>query len=167
MAKKEEPKEEEVPTVGKKKIIIIVVGALLLIGISVGVTFMLLGGNSDPAETAQAQEPVEPAKDDASFVELKPFTVNLGVDDPVGFLQVQIQILTFHDDVAEDLEKNKPAIRNNLSLLFGRQKSEDLRSVEGKEALQKSILESVRKVITEYGNGGEVEDIYFTNFVMQ
>ena len=167
MAKKEEPKEEEVPTVGKKKIIIMVVGALLLIGISVGATFMLLGGNSEPGQTGENQEPEKPSKNEASFVELKPFTVNLGVDDPVGFLQVQIQVLTFYDDVAEDLEKNKPAIRNNLSLLFGRQKSEDLRSVEGKEALQKSILESVRKVIKDYGDGGEVEDIYFTNFVMQ
>ena len=109
----------------------------------------------------------QPEKGDPSFIELKPFTVNLGADDTVGFLQVQLHILTFYDDVAKELEKNKPAIRNNLSLLFGRQKSVDLRSQEGKEALQKEILEAVQNVINDYGSGGEVADVYFTNFVMQ
>lgn len=167
MAKKEEPQEEEAPTGGKKKIIIIVVGALLLVGITVGATMMLLGGNSEPAATAESKEPPKPTKGDPMFTELKPFTVNLGADDSVGFLQVQIQILTFFEEVANDLEKNKPVIRNNLSLLFGRQKSQNLRSVEGKEALQKEIFDTVQKVVTDYGNGGEVAAVYFTNFVMQ
>ena len=157
-------KAEEETGGGKKKLIFIIVGALLLVGISVGATLFLLGGgDQDPVEEVEA----EPEKGDASYVELKPFTVNLSPDDPVGFLQVQVQILTYFDDVAADLEKHKPLIRNNLTTLFGNQKSEELRSQEGKAQLQEKVKEVVQQAVDKYGEGGEVENVFFTNFVMQ
>ncbi len=166
-AKKEKSDDEELESPGgKKKLIIIIVGVLLLVGISVGVTILLLGGN-DPTETAEVVEEVEPEKDDPTYVEFKAFTVNLGPDDPVGFLQVQINVLTYFDDVSDELEIHKPLIRNNLTLLFGGQNSVDLRSSEGKQQLQTKVKESIQSVINDYGSGGEIENIFFTNFVMQ
>lgn len=163
MAKKEEVQEEE-PKGGKKKMIFIIVGALLLVGISVGVTIMLLGGDS--TDTAAAEE-AKPEKGDPTYIELKPFTVNLDPEDPVGFLQIQIQVLTYYSEVSGEIEKHKPLIRNNLTLLFGQQKSADLRSPEGKKSLQKKVHESIQEIITKYGAGGEVDNVFFTNFVMQ
>ena len=149
---------------GRKKLIFIVLGVLLLVGGSVGVTVVLLGGDK-----SEQQEEVDsgPEKGDPVYVELKPFTVNLDPSDPVGFLQIQIQILTYYTEVAEALEKHKPLIRNNLTLLFGLQKSADLRSALGKSELQTKVKESIQQVIDKYGNGGEVDNIFFTNFVMQ
>lgn len=165
MAKKEEIEEEE-PKGGKKKMIFIIVGALLLVGISVGVTIMLLGGDDDATDTAALEE-AKPDKGDPTYIELKPFTVNLDPEDPVGFLQVQIQVLTYYSEVSSDIEKHKPLIRNNLTLLFGQQKSADLRSQEGKQSLQKKVHESIQNIIQKYGAGGEVDNVFFTNFVMQ
>ncbi len=165
-AKKETPEEDLEPATGnKKKLIIIIIGVLLLVGISVGVTMMLLGGDSTD-ETAVVEEVVA-EKEDPTYVEFKPFTVNLGPDDPVGFLQVQINVLTYFSVVAEELEMHKPLVRNNLTLLFGEQSSSDLRSQEGKSELQKKVKESIQLVINEYGSGGEIENVFFTNFVMQ
>ena len=165
-ANNETPEEEQEPATGsKKKLIIIIVGVLLLVGISVGVTMMLLGGDSTD-EIAVVEE-VVPEKEDPTYVEFEPFTVNLGPDDPVGFLQVQINVLTYFSEVAEELEMHKPLVRNNLTLLFGEQNSTDLRSQEGKLELQKKVKESIQLVINEYGSGGEIENIFFTNFVMQ
>lgn len=166
MAKKEEVEEEEKPKGSKKKIIFIIVGALLLVGISVGATILLLGGSDEDVDTASVEE-AGPEKGDPTYIELKPFTVNLDPEDPVGFLQVQIQVLTYYAEVSSDIEKHKPLIRNNLTLLFGQQKSADLRSPEGKEALQKKVLESIQNIIQKYGAGGEVDNVFFTNFVMQ
>lgn len=168
MADKKEAKEdnEEEPKGGKKKLILIIVAVLLLVGISVGGTLMLLGGG-DAAKDAMVEEEAKPVKGDPTYIELKPFTVNLSPDDPVGFLQVQIQVLTYFTEVSTELEKHKPLIRNNLTMLFGDQKSADLRSPEGKEALQEKVHESVQSVINKYGSGGEVDNIFFTNFVMQ
>ena len=170
MADKE---EEEGATIeegaggGKKKLILLIVGALVLFVGAVGGTLMLVGGSN---ETDDPQEEVveEVAKGDPVYVDLKPpFTVNLAPDDTVGFLQVSMQVLTFNADVAADMEKHKPLIRNNLVVLFGNQNSIDLRAPEGKEKLQKEALSVVQSVIDESGSGGEVDNVFFTTFVMQ
>lgn len=148
---------------GKKKLVLIIVGALLLVGISVGATVFLLGGDSAPT----AEVDTGPVKDDPTYVELKPFTVNLGADDKVGFLQTQIHILTYFDEVAEQLEKHKPLIRNDLTVLFAQQQSVNLRAADGKSQLQQQVKSAVQNVIDKYGKGGEVDSVFFTAFVMQ
>ncbi len=150
---------------GGKKLIFIIIGALLLVGISVGTTIFIVGG--DKAEEEVVEVEAEPEKGDPEYVELKPFTVNLDPQDPVGFLQVTIHVLAYNSDVADDLEQHKPLIRNNLTLLFGQQKSADLRSAEGKQSLQQKVHESIQKVIEKYGSGAEVDSIFFSDFVMQ
>ena len=172
MAKKEtvEEAEEETPGPGgKKKLIIIVAAAVLLIGVVVGAAFMFIGGADETEAQADAEkEVVAVSKGEATYVDLKPaFTVNLAPDDSVGFLQISLQVLTYSDDVAAELEKHKPLIRNNLVLLFARQKSIDLRALEGKENLQKAALETLQSVIDKYGSGGEIDNVFFTSFVMQ
>ena len=165
MAEKQQQDEEQ-PKGSKKTLIFIIVGVLLLVGVSIGVTLMLLGGDDSTEDMAEEQAAL-PQKGDASYIELKPFTVNLDPQDPVGFLQIQIQILTYYSDVAAELEKHRPLIRNNLTLLFGQQKSSELRSPEGKQLLQQKVLESVQEIINKYGSGGEVDNVFFTTFVMQ
>jgi flagellar FliL protein len=167
MAQEEKQAETETSGIGKMKLILIVVGALVLVGGSIGGTLLIVGGSDDGAKAA-IEETVEVARGDPSYIDLKPpFTVNLAPDDPVGFLQISMQILTFNDDVASDLEKHKPLIRNNLLVLFGKQSSADLRASEGKARLQQAALETVRSVVNEQGSGGEVENVFFTSFVMQ
>lgn len=162
----EEDVEAEVSGGGKKKLILMIVGALLLVGAAVGGTLMFVGGG-DSEETV-AEEEVVVEKGDPTYVDLKPaFTVNLDPEDAVGFLQISMQVLTYSDDVAAAIEKHKPLIRNNLVTLFSQQKSIDLRAPEGKEALQKAALALIQKVIDEQGDGGEVDNVFFTSFVMQ
>ena len=166
-ADNENADEEAKPAGGKTKLIFIILGAILLIGGSIGGTLMIVGSGTDTAE-ADVEESVEVSRGDASYIDLKPaFTVNLAPEDPVGFLQISMQVLTFNDDVAEELEKHKPLIRNNLVVLFGQQNSADLRVIEGKQQLQKSALETVQSVINKHGTGGEVDNVFFTSFVMQ
>lgn len=162
----EEDVEAEVSGGGKKKLILMIVGALLLVGAAVGGTLMFVGGGD--SEEAAAEEEVVVEKGDPTYVDLKPaFTVNLDPEDAVGFLQISMQVLTHSDDVAAAIEKHKPLIRNNLVTLFSQQKSIDLRAPEGKEALQKAALALIQKVIDEQGGGGEVDNVFFTSFVMQ
>ncbi len=155
---------------GKKKMIMIIGGVVLLIGIAVGATLFLMGGDEAPAEGDVAAEEavLEEPKGDPIYVELKPaFTVNLDPNDPVGFLQIGIQVLTYYEAVGEELKTHSPLIKNNLFTLFGQLKSADIRSQEGKKELQKKVLEVVQDVIDKYGSGGEVDNVFFTDFVMQ
>ena len=165
---KDESEEVEANSAGgKKKLILIIVGALLLVGAATGGALMFIGGEGSEAE-AEVVEDVLPVRGDPTYVDLMPpFTVNLDPQDPVGFLQISLQVLTHNNEVAAALEKHKPLIRNNLVLLFGRQKSVDLRQPEGKEKLQKSALETVQQVIKQNGSAGKVDNVFFTSFVMQ
>lgn len=165
MAKAENDTEQAPPAGGKKKLILIIVGAILLVGAGVGGTLIfVLGGD----EATEGEEEAVVEQRDPSYVDLKPaFTVNLAPDDPVGFLQISMQVLTHDEDVAAAIEKHKPLIRNNLVALFGAQSSDTLRSQAGKEDLQKAALETVQKVIDDHGGGGEVDNVFFTSFVMQ
>ena len=165
MAEEEQQAEAEATGISKMKLVFIILGVLLLVGGSIGGTLLIVSGDD---ETAEVSEEAEPARDDPSYVDLKPaFTVNLAPEDPVGFLQISMQVLTFNDDVAEELEKHKPLIRNNLLVLFGKQSSAELRAAEGKERLQKSALDTIQTVINQHGSGGEVDNVFFTSFVMQ
>jgi flagellar FliL protein len=170
VADKEEAEAVEGQSKSKKTIILLVVGALLLVGAAVGGTLMFMGGDSEGELQEDLIEEVlkEAPKGDPFYVDLKPaFTVNLDPEDSVGFLQISIKVLTFNEGVAADLEKHKPLIRNNLIVLFGNQKSIELRSRDGKEKLQKDVLYIVQSVIDGFGSGGEVNNVFFTYFVMQ
>ena len=165
MAGEEEQEVEAQSGGGKKKLIIIIVAALLVIGGAVAGALFFMGGDDGEA---MAEEEVVIEKSDPTYVDLDPpFTVNLDPDDSVGFLQVSMQVLTYNDEVVADIEKHKPLIRNNLVTLFGQQKSIDLRAPEGKEKLQKAVLETIQAIIDKSGSGGEVENVFFTSFVMQ
>jgi flagellar basal body-associated protein FliL len=111
---------------------------------------------------------VDKIKGDPVYVKFNPpFTVNLDPEDTVEYLQISMQVLTRSEGVAKDLEKYRPLIRNNLATLFSQQNSLELRASEGKEQLQNSALELVQSIVDDYGSGGEVENIFFTSFVMQ
>lgn len=171
MAKEEKAAEdgEEEGGGGKKKLIIIIAGVVLLLILGGGGAYFMMSGDDaeEGAETSEEVVEVVP-KGDPVYIEVKPaFTVNLDPDDPVGFLQVGIQILTYYEEVGEELNTHMPLIKNNLFTMFGEQKSQDLRSAEGKEKLQKQVLETVQAVIDKYGSGGEVDNVFFTDFVMQ
>ncbi len=173
MEEEEELESAEASGGSKKKLTLIIVAVVALVGATIGGTLMFVGTGADSSAEADSvsvseeeEEVIE--KGDPTYVDLKPaFTVNLGPDDKVGFLQISLQVLTYDDGVAADLEKHKPLIRNNLLFLFGQQKSGDLRAAEGKLNLQKAALETIQNVITQHGGGGEVDNVFFTAFVMQ
>jgi flagellar FliL protein len=59
-------------------------------------------------------------------------------------------------------------IRNDLLLLLGNQTFDTLNSREGKEKLREESRQAVANIIkNEGGNPKNVEQLYFTSFVMQ
>jgi flagellar protein FliL len=66
------------------------------------------------------------------------------------------------------IKLHDPMIRNDLLFLLSNQQYEMISTREGKEQLRTQALETVAKVITaEGGDGKNVEQLYFTSFVMQ
>jgi flagellar protein FliL len=159
---------------GKKKLLIfIAIGVLVLGGGGAG-AWLMLGGKHDEAggkgkKEQVAREKKEAPKGPPLFLPMDPpFVVNFQSEQAVRFLQVSAQIMTRDPKTLEELKVADPIIRNDLLLLLGNQKYATVSTLEGKEELRRQSLEAVRKVLED--NGGEpqnVENVYFTSFVMQ
>jgi flagellar protein FliL len=97
-----------------------------------------------------------------------PYVVNFEAKGVMRFLQISMEVMTRDAPTSEVIKLHEPKIRNNMLMLLGSQTYDTLSSMEGKEGLRKQALETIAKVVEEEGGEGkEVEDIYFTSFVMQ
>lgn len=159
---------------GKLKIIIIVVVALLVLGGAVSGTLYMLGFFEDDASTASELDPesgeaAETSKPKpAMYYPIKPaFTVNFPAKGRQRYLQVDVTVLTRDMDAYSALQTHSPLVKNRLVMLFSGEIYEDLQTHEGKELLRQKTLEALQDIMQqEIGRPG-VEDILFTNFVMQ
>lgn len=168
----EETPVEEVSG-GKKKLILLVIVGLVLVGASVGGTLFALKmmGGSDETAAAEAgdESAAEPAvKLPAVYFPLKPpIIANFNVKGRQRFLQADISLKIREQDAVAAVELHMPMIRNALVMLISGQIYEDLQTPEGRELLRQQSLTEIQSILeSEIGKPG-VEQVLFTNFVMQ
>jgi flagellar FliL protein len=70
---------------------------------------------------------------------------------------IQTNALTLH----------MPLIRNSLVLLFSSQSFADLQTEEGKVALKAAAVDAINGILEQETGQGGIDDVLFTNFVMQ
>ena len=153
----------------KKGLVIILVAVVLVLGGgTAGALYALgmLGGEAE--QTAEGEEPAEPAKAQAVYVPLDPaFTVNFRGGAGARFLQVAVEAMTREPGMDEHIKRHMPVIRNDLTLLFSSKSARELSTIEGKEALRAETLASIQKVLESEAGSKGVVAVYFTSFVMQ
>ncbi len=180
----EDGAEESTGLAGKKKGIILVIGIVVLVAISIGVTLTAMHflsddevvqetGEADASEVDDESESAETSEDDAVlspaiYYPLKPvFIVNYNVRGRQRFLQIEMTLLLRDNEVVPTIDLHVPAIRNNIIMLLRGQSYEELQTAEGKELVRQQILITVQDVIEkEIGEPG-IEQVLFTNLVMQ
>lgn len=171
----EEQEGEKKPSGGKKKWIIIALVVLLLIGASVGGTLFLLGTFEEPevseedGEVAeQVEETEEPAIQPAIYYPMKPeFTTNYEVRGRQRYMQLHVTLMLRENDVVSSLELHMPALRNAMVMLLRNQDYQELQTAEGKELLRQQALLKIQEVLEhEIGKPG-IEQVLFTNLVLQ
>lgn len=170
----EEQTEDQEGGGGKGKLIMLVVLALVLVGLSVGGTILalsFLGGDEEAEvseeEAAAAAEVVEEAKP-AIYYPLKPtLLVNYNVRGRQRFLQADLSLMVRDDDVVAAIEQHSAMLQHSLLMLFGSQEYTELQTAEGKELVRQMALDEIRRLVEqEIGKPG-VEQVLFTNLVMQ
>ncbi|HEB77387.1 MAG TPA: flagellar basal body protein FliL [Methylothermaceae bacterium] len=158
----------------KKLILIALVAVVLLLG-GGGAAMYFLGVppfaksevSAEDEEEAAAEEEKSSAPKTARFYEFSPFIVNFPRGGGARLLQLSFSVLAYDEETIEAVKKHEPMIRNNLLLLLGRYNPQDLRSTQGKEALQQAITGEIQKVLDRHADGGSIETVFFTQFVMQ
>ncbi|WNW11130.1 flagellar basal body-associated protein FliL [Pseudomonas sp. DTU_2021_1001937_2_SI_NGA_ILE_001] len=150
---------------GKLKLIIIVVVALLLaVGLSVGATWFFMHKPEVKAEPAAATNVRQPAL----FEPLTPaFVINFNANGRQRYMQVNITMLARNAADLEALKVHMPTIRNNLVMLFSSIPFESLSSPIGQELLRQKATASIQEVAQKEVGKTVVEQLLFTNFVLQ
>lgn len=149
----------------KSKMLVIVICSLLAAGAAGGGVYVLAGKKA----SEQAQAEATPVRRPAIYSKFDPpFVVNFQNKGMMRFLQVSIEVMTRDVATADLIKLHDPKLRNDLLMLLGGQTFETLSSREGKEQLRQQALQAVADVIAAEGGKAEnVEQLYFTSFVMQ
>ena len=192
---KDKAKQEPAAKGGSKKRLLIILAAAVLVlgGGGAGAFFFMHksaadeevsadsgeGEQADAKDTKKEKGKAKGKKDKkgkaaepklpAIYVEFQPpFVVNFDAKGVMRFLQVSMQVMTRDHDTSELIKLHDPKIRNNMLLLLGSQTLDTISTMEAKEELRKKALETIVKIVDdEGGEGKQVEDLFFTSFVMQ
>jgi flagellar protein FliL len=157
------PKEIVPAKSGKmKKIIMIAVGAIVLLGAGAGGAYFLLGKQAShaPAKPAPEAPPV--------FFPLDSLTVNLQSDDgSMHYLRTGLTLKLKDEKIQATITEPMPEVRSHVLLLLSGQKPDDITTVEGKKKLAEQLRATVDSAASTADKPVHVEEVLFTEFVVQ
>jgi len=135
-------------------------------------TVSVAGAEAEGSEgtAADDDEPAGPP----IYLALEPALV-ASIDDTesIRFVQINVEVMARKQATLDAVVAHTPVIRNNLLMLLGRKEISELTKSEGKEAFRREALDEVQSILEKMGpvNSdepvGEVEDLYFTGFMVQ
>jgi len=152
---------------GKLKLILLLVLALLLaVGLSVGATWFFMH-KSEPAPAPEAA--ATNVKAPAIYVPLTPaFVVNFNQNGRQRYMQLSITMQGRNQADLDALSVHMPVIRNNLVMMFSGQGFDTLAaSSVGQEMLRQKATAVVQEVAQKEVGKPVVDQLLFTNFVLQ
>ncbi len=159
-----------------KKMIMMAGGGLVLVGASVAATLFLapkeaaveLDENGEPIVVAAVPELPKAVPLERFYYNIHPeFVVNFEGKSSPKFLMLEMSIATSDEKAKNAIDDHSPELRNNLLMMLGEQRSEDLLTTSGKDALREKAHEIVEGVASKHYGPGRVTDVFFTRFVMQ
>jgi flagellar FliL protein len=105
------------------------------------------------------------------YIEMKPaFVTNYGAPGKkkLKYVKADISLRVTSKDAADAVEAHMPYLRNEVVMLLSSQSESTMSDPIGQDTVRKLALEAVNKVLSvEAGKGVEVDDLLFTNFVVQ
>jgi flagellar FliL protein len=147
----------------KSKLKLIVIALVLLLAIGGGAGYFLLGKKA-PAGAAEAKHEAPKAP---VFANLEPFTVNLQQEAAEQFLQVSITVQVSDEKAMEEIKLYMPQVRNRILLLLSSKKASEINTADGKKKLAEEIAAQIRAPFSKQAKPQEVDNVFFTSFVIQ
>ena len=124
--------------------------------------------------TAVAEEAVGDAPEAIGgvvrYVELKPtFITNFGVSDTghLRYVKADVTVRVSNKDAEFATRYHLPALRDRLVLLLSRQDESTIASTTGRETIKAEALQELREVLEAEEGQPFIDDLMFTNFVVQ
>mgnify|MGYP001059012086 CR=1 FL=1 len=145
----EQPKRSKL----KKLFMMLIVASILGSGAYAGWVFFF--------QEKQQASGAEPG--DKVIEEMETFLVNLA--DPGGkrYLKITMQLVLSNNLAGREFNERASELRDNVLLLLSSKRYEDIATFAGKIALKQETITQLNRKLSN----GQVEDIYFTEFLVQ
>jgi flagellar protein FliL len=110
---------------------------------------------------------VDPKRYEVTYFPIEQsFTANLA--DGRGFVQVGVSLSTYYDKrLIDNLKRQSIPIRSAILLVLSDQESAVISTPQGKQFLQKQLTNAINTVLRQHEGFGGVDNVYFTNLVIQ
>ena len=137
-----------------KTAVVITVAILLAVGLSV------TGQQTAAAAPLGTQKAVYELLDPA-------FVVNFQAEGRQRYMQVSLALMARNENDLNQLKVHMPTLRNQLVMLFSSQHFDDLNTPLGLELLKQKLTTTVQELAMREIGKPVVDQVLFTNFVMQ
>ena len=159
------------PVAAKKKrlklIMVVAVALLVSVGLSAAGTWFFLSKDRPQQEEGTIQ-PIAQAKQQALYESLEPaFVVNFQTEGRTRYMQVSLALMARDEQQLAMLRSHMPALRNQLVMLFSSQDFAQLNTPLGLDMLKQKVTATVQELAVREVGVPVVEQVLFTNFVMQ
>jgi flagellar protein FliL len=147
-----------------KRLLVIAVIAILAAGAAAGATWFVMQrhASSEPAA------PTAPVPAVPVYFALEPMTVNLQSDDgETHYLRIGLTLKLDTLKTQDELRDRMPEIRSRVLLALSNKHPEDLATLDGKHALATELATLIAQPTEPHGTPARVEDVLFTEFVVQ
>ncbi|PHS57846.1 MAG: flagellar basal body protein FliL [Sulfurimonas sp.] len=190
MAEEETKETEDAAETKEKKsgnmlmIIIIVVLVLIIVGGAI-LAMLLMGGDDEQMQMQQNNAPMvqqnqrgsarqsrgsstalpysRPLSEIGILYPLDTFTVNLKSDQGRRYLKATMSLELNGDELSLELDAKSPVIRDRVIRILSSKTLEEISSKKGKQKVSEQIMDTLNSMIKD----GNVQGIYFTEFVIQ
>jgi flagellar FliL protein len=124
-------------------------------------------GHGVPHKAVDLPRPQNPSAYEATYYQIPaPFTSNMSDSD--AFAQISIAVSTYYDQrVITALQTHELAVRSAILLMLAQEQEINLSTPRGKEQLQARLVKIINGVLKEKTGYSGVDNVYFTNFVIQ
>jgi flagellar protein FliL len=110
---------------------------------------------------------VDPTKYEVTYFPIEQnFTANLA--DGSGFVQIGLSLSTYYDGkIIGNIKRQIVPIRSAILMVLSEQDSATLSTPTGKQALQRKLCAAINRVLRDKEGFGGIDNVYFTNLVIQ
>lgn len=113
---------------------------------------------------ARSGEPRAPKPPPQTVVDMGSIVVNLENADSGRYLRVSLSLAyPENEKLSAEIEENQPLLRDRIIDLLRRKTAADVGDAAKSDKLKRELLQEVNKYLHE----GQVEQIYFTEFLVQ
>ncbi len=165
MAKEKEKETPEKQSRSKNKLFLIGVPILVLLifGTAAGAYFLgAFNGGGGGAEASAGRSSGE-NKSLGPLLEMEDLVVNITHKDSTRFLKVGITLEAADKESSDAIKRRLPQITDAVLLMVGNKSFDEIKDLQGKMQLKADLLARIQ----ELSGNGKVENLFFTDFVVQ